>query len=264
MSDNKNGKNLSYMLQHQELNKILDIINQVENEADIDSVKRYLDQRIQDLKMELDDYDAGEQTEEYKILRESKVLTENEIISLQLLEADFRENYVAVRKENADFPKMYDDKKYLEYVWEDAIDDSALNCAIIRKVDNVFLGYCCIKNMNKEEWEIAIELFKRWQRQGYGYSAINLFMKHISNVCGKNVFMTKVEADNVASQALMDKLGAVPDGVTEFLIHSEEELKKVEEEYAGCIDDRMIELAKKFEVEPKKLLSHVLKYKIDV
>lgn len=62
----------------------------------------------------------------------------------------------------------------------------------------------------------------------------------------------------------MDKLGAIPDGIDEFLIHSEEDLRRIEEEYAEYIDDRMLKLAKKFGVEPEKLLSHVLRYRIIV
>lgn len=214
--------------------------------------------------MEISGYDKQEPIKEYNKLKEKPILTENELISLQVLGSNYREEYIAVRKDNADFPKMYDDKKYLQYVWEDATEDSALNCAIIRKVDNVFLGYCCVKNMNKEIWELAIELFKRWQGHGYGYSAIDLMIGYISKTCDKKIFMAKVESDNVVSQALMDKLGAIPDGIAEFLIHSEEDLRQIEEEYAEYIDDRMIKLAKKFGVEPEKLLSHVLKYKIIV
>lgn len=137
------------------------MVEQAENEDAYELIKEYLNREIKSLEAELAKKDEKEPIAEYQKLKENKILVENELISLHILSPTYREEYIAVRKENADFPKMYDDKKYLQYVWENATEAAALNCAIIRKANNVFLGYCCVKNMNKEIWELAIELFKR-------------------------------------------------------------------------------------------------------
>ena len=68
--------------------------------------------------------------------------------------------------------------------------------------------------------------------------------------------------DNYASQALFEKLGAEPNGISEFWIHDEESIRKCEEENLHLIDEKLCKVAKKFEVEPRKLLSHVLEYKL--
>ena len=43
-------------------------------------------------------------------------------------------------------------------------------------------------------------------------------MDQFSEITGEHVFRSRVEVDNYASQALQRKLGAVPNGMSEFLI----------------------------------------------
>lgn len=43
-------------------------------------------------------------------------------------------------------------------------------------------------------------------------------MDQFSEITGEHVFRSRVEVDNYASQALHRKLGAVPNGMSEFLI----------------------------------------------
>ena len=43
-------------------------------------------------------------------------------------------------------------------------------------------------------------------------------MNQFSEITGEHVFRSRVEVDNYASQALHRKLGAVPNGMSEFLI----------------------------------------------
>lgn len=62
----------------------------------------------------------------------------------------------------------------------------------------------------------------------------------------------------------MKKIGFQPYGLSEFLLHREEDKLAAEEEYKDKLDDRYMALAKKFNVEPRKLLSHVLGYRMVV
>lgn len=63
---------------------------------------------------------------------------------------------------------------------------------------------------------------------------------------------------------LEEQLGFQPYGLSEFLLHKEEDKLAAEEEYKDQLDDRYMALAKKFNVKPRKLLSHVLEYRIVV
>lgn len=62
----------------------------------------------------------------------------------------------------------------------------------------------------------------------------------------------------------MKKLGAKPHGIANGLLKKEEDKEQFEMENEGLIDERLTQLAEKFGVEPKKLLSHVLVYQLEI
>ena len=80
---------------------------------------------------------------------------------------------------------------------------------------------------------------------------------------GVTSYSVRIEPSNTASQRLFEKLGATPNGISEFLLHGAEELKKYEETNLQYITEQLSEVAQKFGVEPRKLLSHVLEYRLD-
>lgn len=135
---------------------------------------------------------------------------------------------------------------------------------IVKKEDNSFIGYCGIKNLDRKIWEIAIEIKSDHCHRGYGYCALKMYLETVARISGRNEFASRVDADNTASQNLMEKLGFQPCGLSEFLLYKEEDRLAVEEEYKDQLDDRYMALAKKFNVEPQKLLSHVLEYRMVV
>ena len=47
------------------------------------------------------------------------------------------------------------------------------------------------------------------------------------------------------------------------MLHKEEDIIRCEEENMDAIDDKLMIVAEKFGVEPRKLLSHVLEYKLE-
>ena len=77
---------------------------------------------------------------------------------------------------------------------------------------------------------------------------------------GVRRFRIRIDPSNHASQKLFEKMGAQPNGVSEYLILDQKELEKVEKENLNLIDAATVALADKFGVEPRKLLSHVLEY----
>lgn len=103
---------------------------------------------------------------------------------------------------------------------------------------------------------------KKWKHKGVGYAAVSTMLDAIKKYLGVTEFRVRIDPDNYASQGLFEKLGAVPNGISEFMLHREEDMKQWEEENIHLIDDKMIELANQFHVEPGKLLSHVLEYQL--
>lgn len=104
---------------------------------------------------------------------------------------------------------------------------------------------------------------EKWRRQGIGYNALKIFLSEMKSRVQKREFRVKIDSDNYASQGLFEKLGAVPYGIAEFMLHKEEDIRKCEEENLQEIDDKLMEVAEKFGVEPRKLLSHVLEYRLE-
>lgn len=52
---------------------------------------------------------------------------------------------------------------------------------IIRKTDVEILGYCGIKNLNKDFLEIAVKIWEEDTNQSYGGRALKLFLYEFKN-----------------------------------------------------------------------------------
>ena len=153
---------------------------------------------------------------------------------------------------------MLNEQAYCDMAWNEHVEPKALMLTISK--DGAYVGYCGIKSTAEENWEIAIELLPQWVNQGIGYKAMTAMMDSIATRLGVSRFRVRIDPGNRASQKLFEKLGAQPNGISEFLIHDQEALDKVEEDNLHLIDEKLIALAAQFDVEPRKLLSHVLEY----
>lgn len=79
---------------------------------------------------------------------------------------------------------------------------------------------------------------------------------------GITKYTVRIEPSNLASQKLFEKLGSIPSGIADIWFQEQTTIEKCEEAGLHLIDDNMIEVAKKFHVEPRQLLSHVLEYEL--
>ena len=157
--------------------------------------------------------------------------------------------------------EFLDDEENRKILWQRQVASHALTCVIMAR--DRYVGYCGIKDMRKDNWEIVIELREQWTRQGIGSTVIENMLDEIGKRLGKNSFYVKIDPGNLASQRLFEKLGAVPDGV-EDLWHLDSEIQEeFEEKYQYLIDDTMRSAAEKFGVPVAKLLTRVLVYRID-
>ena len=177
---------------------------------------------------------------------------------------EMAEDYAAVRQENFIILEYIDTEELKQLMVEEAMDDQTLYCGIYSSISGAFTGYCGINDIYNSDMELAVEILKAHQRQGYAYNGLRAFMDAIKTEIGNPHFIVKVDPGNHASQRLMTKLGFKPAGIDTFLPFDEEQLNKIEEESLDQITDDLIPLAEVFGVEPRKLLTHVLVYEVNV
>ena len=181
------------------------------------------------------------------------------LILRKVEEAD-RDGYIGLQKAYNLMKSMLKEETYCDMVWREHQEPKALMFSIIK--DGQYIGYCGIKNTSQEPWEIAIEILPDWTNQGIGRIAIDGMLDAVKARLGINQFRVRIDPGNHASQKMFEKLGAIPNGISEFLIHDRATLEKCEEDNLHLIDADTISLAGKFGVEPRKLLSHILEYSL--
>ena len=189
-------------------------------------------------------------------------LAENDRVILRAISESEHDSYIQVSYECATLKGFYKNEDYVQDVWSDFISDKAANYSIYDLLKGSYVGYCGIKDVKAGVWEIVIEIMQQYQHKGYGYSALSLMLKSLREITGVREYKSYVEVDNYASQALMRKIGGVPDGIKEMFFHGDD-LRNLQDEYEDRIDERLKAVAYEFGVEPKMLIGCVLKYAIN-
>lgn len=183
----------------------------------------------------------------------------NEIILRKVRESD-REGFLALQKIYSSTPSMLAQEAYQNMVWSEHTEQKSLMLSI--EQDQNYVGYCGIQDLSKPLWEISIELQPEKIRQGIGSAAIPAMLDALRERLGVTEYRIRIEPTNHASQRLFEKLGAVPNGISELWLHDPEDLDQLERDNMHLVDDALISVAEKFSVEPRMLLSHVLEYKL--
>ena len=195
----------------------------------------------------------------------SIVAQDDVVVLTRIVDSDYQD-YEILEIENPlykIFIGKIDFSEIMKNLWKDLLSERSFVCTVRKASNNEFCGYCQVNNVRAEEPELGIRLLKKVHNQGIGFHSLKLLMTEYARLSGKEYFISKVDPQNYASQRLMEKLGGKPDGICDFIIHREEEKIALENEYAHLIDDKLIDLAEKFNVKPEKLLSHVLRYRIE-
>ena len=151
---------------------------------------------------------------EWNFFDEKGILGENETILLRQIQEEEYVLFGQVLSEGKNNKDDYQSDDTLQFYKEELGREDALYCAIIRKDENLFCGYVGIAELSEEPWEFAIELFKKYHRQGIGSRALSLFLKSVKERTGVNEFKSCVEGLNLASQKLMEKSKGNLIGVT--------------------------------------------------
>lgn len=148
--------------------------------------------------------------------------------------------------------------------WKGVQGEDSLYCTICAKETGEFLGYCAIERLKRQCPEIAINLLEHFQSRGLGPEAVLAFMGAFWRVAGVTPFIAKIDPQNIGSQKMFRRLGFVPWGIDTHFINDPAILEGFEEERLeelGGISEELCSLAEEFDVEPRKLLSHVLVFR---
>lgn len=192
------------------------------------------------------------------------VFIADETVLLRPLSAEDEEFYAVVRKQYSVFHKDFTMEQLTAYWSPEIRKASAFYCVIEAEDSSQKIGYIAVKDTSKELWEIAIELDKAYCGQGCGAKAITLFLKRLNEITTKNQFQFLVEVDNIICQSCMKKAGTELAGLHNFAFDSEEAAEQFEKTHLDLVTEHMRTLAAQLGVEPRKLLSHVLDYRISV
>ncbi|MCI8388807.1 MAG: GNAT family N-acetyltransferase [Clostridiales bacterium] len=189
------------------------------------------------------------------------VFSSDKTISLRQVDSSDRGDFLDIQREYSIVKSMLKEEVYCDMVWKEHTEDKSLMCAILK--DETYIGYCGVNNTTLEPWEIAIEIKPEWTKQGIGVIAISAMLDQFKARLGKSTFKVRIDPSNFSSQKMFERLGAVPKGIAELWIHDQQMLEQCEEDNLHYIDDKIIAVAEKFAVEPRKLLSHVLEYYLE-
>lgn len=235
---------------------------EAEGDKVMNDMINWLDELIQQTEKELG-LEEPPVIERSGLPQNGEVVAEGDKVILSVLREDEKEKYLAVNAEYSCVKGLYKDEKFCENVWIDFCSESAFVCSIYDKETAEYVGYCSVKSLVKSDWELAIELEPDACHKGYGTEALSLLMQTLHRLTGKRYFCARVEIDNHASQGLMKKLGAIPDGIGEFLLHGEE-IEKFQEENKELITDEIRAVAAEFCMDAEDILGYVLEYRFDV
>lgn len=209
--------------------------------------------------------DSVDKIKKLSVFNNGDLFASDEKITLKVIDINERDKYISLSRETS--PYLYDIKKIEEEAekstWKELIDKKALVCSIYDAKTDDFIGYCSIKNLKLKDWELAIEEFSEFHNKGYGTRALKLFIDRITEITGNRFYRIRINMENYASQHMVEKVGAYPNGISEWLLHGEF-LEEYQEENKDSIDDKMREVADKFCMDPEDMLGYVLEYRIDM
>lgn len=245
------------------ISKLKEISEKLDDASDLEAAEKELHSVLDSI---VGDYKEPSHNSHYGFEKEKEmdVFSCGTEIRLCKSRSDDRPAYIRLQKENSIMPRAYEMEGFEDMLWEDMTEEKAFYTTIRRKSDDAYMGYCGIKNTQKDELELAVEILRDFHGHGYGKQALALFMNTVRDMTGINHFKALVDGENIASQKMCEACGGVPSGIAEHLLHDKQYMEEYEQENADEVTDLMREVAAKFSVQPEKLLTHVLVYRFEV
>lgn len=231
-------------------------------QIEIDRISALLDEEIADIDKKIRSREAVGKGWDFSQEKASDVYAENEMLKICPFTESDRAFYTAVRDAYAriDIDTSLESRE--RAYWEGVQPDTVFYCTIVLKETGERIGYIAFKNTASNLWEFAIEILPQFCYKEYGPMAVALFLNRTKEITGKNQYQALVEPDNIPSQRCMNKLNAELVDIFNLMFEDEDEAEQFENENTDLITDHMLQLAEMLDVEPKKLLSNVLDYRI--
>ena len=151
---------------------------------------------------------------------------------------------------------------FVRELFDNLFEKESFYCTIRERETLRFCGYCGIKDVRSSKPELAIELIKSMQHKGIGTHAMKLLLQTYVPQEDFEYYRWIVAADNYPSQHLCEKIGGIPNDIVALILKDPKSQEIFEKDNLDMIDDHLRIIANKFKVEPRKLLSHFLEYKI--
>lgn len=242
---------------------------EAESDAVMENMRAWLEKTVEQMEKDLGllvkqlESDADIPIECVNLPKKGEIVATGDRIILSVIKDEEKERYIEVSKAYSFTKAIYEKEEFKESVWRDFISGDGFVCSIYTRENGEYVGYCSIKNMAREEWELAIELMPEACHKGYGTEALNLLMESVHKLTGRRFYRARVAIDNHVSQGLMRKLGATPDGISEYLLHGDE-IKKFQEETKDMITDEIRNVADEFCMNAEDILGYVLEYRFDM
>lgn len=116
--------------------------------------------------------------------RRGQLLAENDMVILRAISDEDYEDYMKVSYECAIMRSAFKEDAFKKDLWESFISNTAANFSVFEKETREYMGYCGIKNVNVENWELVIELLKKYRHRGYGYHALATMLNALTELTG--------------------------------------------------------------------------------
>jgi RimJ/RimL family protein N-acetyltransferase len=196
-----------------------------------------------------------------KLPQKGEILGQNGRVVLRAIADEDHDNSMRVALEDPVMRSAIENEAIKKDLWERFLTETAAIFSIFDRRTGEYLGYCGIKDLAADPWELLMELSTPVRGKGYGYSALVLLLDSLVERTGEEVYRARIDANNYASQTITKKVGGSPDGISEMFMHGEE-LAQFQEENRNLIDDKLKQVAEEFGVNPIDLIGHFLEYRI--
>lgn len=228
----------------------------------IQEVRMSIEAKIAELEKEEEIQNRRKEFDRSVLPARGEQLGESDGIKLVAFDEAYRELYLKTEEEEAIIKSSFQKPEFCDLMWKECMEDTALCYAVIDAHDHTYCGYVAIKDTSQQIWELAVMLLQEYRYKGIAQKALTILFRELQSRTGRCVFRARVDIDNYASQALMDKIGARTNGVSEFILHGED-LENFKKENLSMIDDQLVKVADKFGVDAEDLLGQVLEYLIE-
>ena len=144
-----------------------------------------------------------------------KVFAENEKVRLCVVKESEKQDYIALSYTYSCMKSAFKDEEFLEDLWNGFIYGKSFTCTVYDQKTGDYVGYCAIKDIEKPDWELAIELKPEWCHKGYGTEAIRIMLDMAFNKYEMHRVSIGVVELNTDALEFYKKIGFKQEGILE-------------------------------------------------